>query len=102
MFTLTGRTFISYEDHLGRATVGLLTQSQGNSDENEWHALLVDLIASNSKVHVASFRGMVVDVDEVKSIIFQDNIQEQWTQKRLKRFVLDKLQNYERNFLKNF
>ncbi|KHK01669.1 hypothetical protein NY78_2969 [Desulfovibrio sp. TomC] len=45
---------------------------------------------------------MVVDIDKVKSIIFQDNIQEQWTQKRLKRFVLDKLQNYERNFLKNF
>lgn len=102
MFTLTGRTFISYEDHLGRSTVSLLTQSQGNSDENEWFSLFLNLIASNSKVHVASFRGMVVDINEVKSIIFQDNIQEQWTQKRFKRFILDKLQNYERNFLKKF
>ena len=102
MFTLTGRTFITFDDKFGRSTVSMLTHSQGNSDENEWFSLLLNLIASNSKLHVASFRGMVVDIDKVKSIIFQDNIQEQWTQKRLKRFVLDKLQNYERNFLKNF
>jgi len=99
MFMLTGRTFIAYKDtYLGRSTVGLLTQSQGSTNEDEWFSLLVNLIESNSKVHVASFRGMVVDIDEVKSIIFQDNIQEQWTQERFKRFILDKLQNYERNF----
>jgi hypothetical protein len=99
VFTLTGRTFVAYEDkRLGRSTVGVLTQSQGNTNEDEWFTLLINLLESNSKVHVASFRGMVVDIDEVKSIIFQGNIQEQWIQERLRRFILDKLQNYERNF----
>jgi len=43
MFTLTGRTFIAYEDtHLGLSTVALLTQSQGNTNEDEWFTLLVN------------------------------------------------------------
>ena len=52
MFTLIGRTFIAYEDkHLGLSTVALLTQSQGNTNEDEWFSLLTNLIESNLKVH---------------------------------------------------
>jgi hypothetical protein len=98
MFTLTGRTFVAYEDkNLGRSTVGLLTQSQGNTNEDEWFSLFVNLIESNSKVHVASFRGMVVNIEEVKSIIFRDNNQRQRKIKRLKALILDKLQEFEKN-----
>lgn len=98
MFTLTGRTFVAYEDkHLGRSTVGLLTQSQGNTSEDEWFTLLINLLESNSKVHVASFRGMVVNIEEVKSIIFRDNNQRQKNMKRLKALILDKLQEFEKN-----
>jgi len=97
MFMLTGRTFIVYDDHLGRATVGLLTQSQGNTNEDELFSLFVNLIESNSKVHIASFRGMVVNIEEVKSIIFPDNNQRQRHMKRLKALILDKLQEFEKN-----
>ena len=70
MFTLTGRTFIAYEDtHLGLSTVALLTQSQGNTNEDEWFTLLVNLIKSNSKIYIASFRGMR-DVGESYGVNF--------------------------------
>ena len=102
MFTLTGRTFISYEDHLGRATVSLLTQSQGNSDENEWYALLVDLIASNQKVYIASFRGMAVDIEQVKSIIFQDSIDEGSRNVGLRNLIMESIRIHEKKISLNF
>jgi hypothetical protein len=98
VFTLTGRTFIAYEDkHLGRSTVALLTQSQGNTNEDEWFSLLKNLVGNNSKIHIASFRGMAVDANEVKSIIFRDNNQGQGKIKMLKASILDKLQEFEKN-----
>lgn len=98
MFMLTGRTFIAFDDHLGRATVGLLTQSQGNTNEDEWFALLANLIGTNSKVHIASFRGMAIDAEEVKSMIFHDNNQGQWKIKALKMLIFRNLQKFESNF----
>lgn len=96
MFTLVGRTFIAYEDkHLGLSTVALLTQSQGNTNEDEWFSLLTNLIESNLKVHVASFRGMVVNIEEVKSIIFHDDNQAQERINMLKDLILDMLQKFE-------
>jgi len=97
MYMLTGRTFIAYDDHLGRATVGLLTQSQGNTNEDEWFSLLKNLSDTNFKVHIASFRGMAVDIDEVRSIIFHDNNQGQGKIKLLKALILAKLQKFEEN-----
>ena len=102
MFTLTGRTFISYEDHLGRATVSLLTQSQGNSDEKEWYVLLVDLIASNQKVYIASFRGMAVDIEQVKSIIFNGNIDERSRIVGLRKLIMEAIQIHEKKISLNF
>ncbi len=96
---MIGRTFVAYEDkNLGRSTVGLLTQSQGNTNEDEWFSLLVNLIESNSKVHIASFRGMAVDIDEVRSIIFHDNNKCQGKIKLLKALILAKLREFEKNF----
>ena len=98
MFTLIGRTFIAYEDkHLARSTVGLLTQSQGNTNEDEWFSLLVNLIESNSKIYAGAFRGMAVDTDEVKSIIFHDDNKGQERIKMLKDLILDMLQKFENN-----
>lgn len=96
MFTLIGRTFIAYEDsHLGRSTVGLLTQSQGNTNEDEWFSLLVNLFESNSKIYVGAFRGMAIDIDEVKSIIFHDDNQAQERINMLKDLILGMLQKFE-------
>jgi len=97
MFMLTGRTFIAYKDtSLSRSTVGLLTQSQGNTNEDEWFTLLINLIESNSQIYIASFRGMAVDIDEARSIIFRDNNQRQKNMKRLKALILVKIQEFEK------
>lgn len=98
MFTLTGRTFIAYEDkHLGRSTVGLLTQSQGNTNEDEWFTLLVNLIRSDSKVYIASFRGMAVNTSELNNKILQNNKQDKNLQQLIKQFILKRLKTYELN-----
>ena len=98
MFTLTGRTFVAYEDkHLGLSTVALLTQSQGNTNEDEWFALLVNLIRSNSKVYIASFRGMIVNTSELINKIIQSNKQDKNLQQLVKKIVLKRLKMHELN-----
>jgi len=98
MFTLTGRTFIAYEDtHLGLSTVALLTQSQGNTNEDEWFTLLVNLIKSNSKIYIASFRGMAVNTTELNKKTIQSNKTDQDPQHLVKKTVFKKLKAYELN-----
>lgn len=98
MFMLTGRTFVAYEDkHLGRSTVGLLTQSQGDTNEDEWFALLVNLIRSDSKVYIASFRGMAVNTTELNNKILQSSKQDKNLQQLVKTIVLKRLKTYELN-----
>ena len=101
MFTLVGRTFIAYEDkHLGRSTVGLLTQSQGNTNEDEWFALLVHLIESDSKIYIASFRGMAVNTIELNNKIIKKPKQDPNLQQQIKRIILKQLKIYELNISK--
>ena len=98
MFTLTGRTFVAYEDkHLGLSTVALLTQSQGNTNEDEWFALLVNLIRSHSKVYIASFRGMAVNPSELNNKILQSSKQDKILQQLVKKIVLKRLKMHELN-----
>ena len=98
MFTLTGRTFVAYEDkHLGLSTVALLTQSQGNTNEDEWFALLVNLIRSDSNVYIASFRGMAINTSELNNKILQSNKQDKNLQQQVKKIVLKRLKTYELN-----
>jgi len=100
MFTLIGRTFVAYEDkHLGLSTVALLTQSQGNTNEDEWFSLLVDLIENNSKVHVASFRGMIVNLSDAREIIFQENISSNDASSVFKKYVLKSIATFEKDML---
>ena len=101
MFTLTGRTFVAYEDkHLGLSTVALLTQSQGNTNEDEWFALLVNLIESDSMIYIASFRGMAVNTIELNNKVFKKPKQGQNLQQQIKRIVLKQLKIYELNISK--
>ena len=100
MFTLIGRTFVAYEDkHLGLSTVALLTQSQGNTNEDEWFTLFINLIETKSKVYVASFRGMIVNLSDARAIIFQENISNNDASAVFKKYVLKSIATFEKDML---
>lgn len=95
MFTLIGRTFIAYDDNLGRSTVGLLTQSQGNTNEDEWFDLLTNLITSKQTIYAASFRGMLFDITEIEDKIIKNCKQDTDLHRLVKELVFKKLKGHE-------
>jgi len=58
---------------------------------------VTDLIKSNSKIYIASFRGMAVNMTELNNKTIQSNKTDQDLQHLVKKTVFKKLKAYELN-----
>lgn len=102
MYTLSGRTAITFVDELGRVTTNMLTHCQGNSNENEFYFTLIGLIKMNSKILCANFRGMKVNIKKIKSIM--ENLPEsssEYAHKVIQDYILRKKATHDRKIDRN-